>query len=154
MLCSLMNLERLQAVSSSWTRWINTINSQFVSAPDSLQDKLGISGKHASGYHAVAHIAYCCSHLPKQQNIPNFATLNKFLGQDTSPGKSLQRDMIDVMKKFTEIATSDKLRFGFSNIPHKVAPVEFVFIGRSPLTSLRPYGSTDCTVVQRTCYTC
>lgn len=127
---SLTNLEKLQAVSSQWTRWINTINTEFVAGPDGLQDKLGISGKHASGYHAVAHIVYCCSHLPKQQRIPTFATLSKFIDQDTTPSKTLQRDMVDVMKKFTEIATTDKLRFGFSTIPQKVAPVEFVYIGQ------------------------
>lgn len=103
-----------------------------MTGPDGLQDKLGMSGKHASGYHAVAHIAYCCSHLPKKQRIPTFATLNKFLDQDSIPSKNLQRDMVDVMKKFTQIATTEKLRFGFSNIPQKVAPVEFVYIGRSP----------------------
>jgi hypothetical protein len=94
-----------------------------------------MSGKHASGYHAVAHIAYCCSHLPKKQRIPPFATLSKFLNQETTPPKTLQRDMEDVMNKFTEIATTEKLRFGFSDIPQKVAPVEFVYIGQflSPL---------------------
>lgn len=120
--------EKLQAVSSPWTTWINTINAQFVTVADGLQAKLGISEKHASGYQAVANIAYCCSHLPKQQGMPTFSALNKFLDQDTTPSKTLQRDMVDVMKKFTEIATKDKLRFGFSNIPQKVAPVEFVFI--------------------------
>lgn len=128
--CSPTNLEKLQAVSSQWTRWINTINAEFVVGADGLQDKLGISGKHASGYHAVAHIVYCCSHLPKQQKIPSFATLSKFIDQDSTPPKTLQRDMADVMKKFTEIATTEKLRFGFSNIPQKVAPVEFVYIGQ------------------------
>jgi len=112
-----------------------------VTGPDGLQDKLGISGKHASGYHALAHIAYCCSHLPKRQKIPTFSTLNKFLDQDNNPPKNLQRDVVDVMKKFTEIATTEKLRFGFSNIPQKVAPVEFVYIGQSPLSLLRSYGS-------------
>jgi hypothetical protein len=128
--------EKLQAVSSPWTRWINTINAEFVTGPDGLQGKLGISGKHASGYHAVAHITYCCSHLPKQQKIPTFATLHKFLDQDTTPSKTFQRDMVDVMKRFTEIATTDKLRIGFSEITQKVAPVEFVYIGRSPSHSL------------------
>ena len=111
-----------------------------MTGPNSLQDKLGISGKHASGYHAVAHIAYCCSHLPKKQNVPGFAPLSKFLNQDGSPPKNLQRDIADVMKKFTEIATTEELRFPFSNIQHKVAPVEFVYIGQSPLPLLRPYG--------------
>lgn len=134
------NPEKLQAVSSSWTRWINSVNGDYVMGPNSLQEKLGISGKHASGYHAVAHIAYCCSHLPKKQNIPTFATLSKFLNQDGSPPKNLQRDVMDVMKKFTEIATTEKLRFPFSDIPHTVAPVEFVYIGQFPLPLLRPCG--------------
>jgi hypothetical protein len=139
-----VNLEKLQAVSSPWTTWINKVNAQFVLGPGNLQGQLGISGKHASGYHAVAHIAYCCSHLPKQQRIPTFATLSKFLDQDDPPTSTLQRDIEDLMKKFTEIATSDKLRFGFSNISQKVAPVEFVYIGRSPLPlprSCGPYAS-------------
>jgi hypothetical protein len=134
------NLEKLQAVSSPWTRWINIVNGDFVTGPEKLQEKLGISAKHASGYHAVAHIAYCCSHLPKKQKIPTFATLNKFLEQDNNPSKNLQRDVVDVMKKFTEIATTERLRFGFSEIPQKVAPVEFVYIGRSPLPSSCSYG--------------
>jgi len=138
--CSPKNLEKLQAVSSPWTRWINTVNSNFVTGPEGLQDKLGISTKHASGYHAVAHIVYCCYHLPKRQKIPTFATLNKFLDQESNPSKNLQRDVVDVMKKFSEIATTDKLRFGFSNIPQKVAPVEFVYIGQSPFPSLCSYG--------------
>ena len=100
-----------------------------------------MSGKHASGYHAVAHIAYSCSHLPKQQRNPTFATLSKFLNQDTSPSKALQRDMVDVMKKFTEIATTEKLRFGFSAISQKVAPVEFVYIGLFPLPLPRSHSS-------------
>lgn len=116
-------------MSSPWTTWINGVNAKFVTGSGGLQDKLGISGKHASGYHAVAHIAYCCSHLPRQQKIPTFATLNKFLDQDTNPSKTLQRDVKDVMNKFTEIATKDDLRYGFINIPQKVAPVEFVYIG-------------------------
>lgn len=136
-----MNIEKLQAVSSPWTTWINTINAQFVTGTGGLQDRLGISGKHASGYHAVAHIAYCCLHLPKQQKIPTFATLSKFLDQDGPPPKTLQRDMVDVMKRFTEIATTDKLRFGFSDIPQKVAPVEFVYIGQSQLPLPRSYAS-------------
>ena len=71
--------------------------------------------------------------------MPTFATLNKFLDQDTIPPKNLQRDMVDVMKKLTEIVTTNKLRIGFSNIQHKVAPVEFVYISRSPLFSLGPH---------------
>jgi len=62
--------------------------------------------------------------------MPTFAALSKFLDQDTIPPKTLQRDMEDVMRKFTEIATTEKLRFGFSTIPQKVAPVEFVYIGQ------------------------
>jgi len=49
--------------------------------------------------------------------------------------------MVDVMKKFTEIATTDKLRFGFSAIPQKVAPVEFVYIGQFLSPSLPSCGS-------------
>jgi len=124
----LTSSEKLQAVSSPWTRWINSVNAQYVAGPDGLQDKLGISGKHASGYHAVAHIAYCCFHLPKKQKIPTFATLSKFLDQGAGPSGALQRDMMDVMRKFTEIATAEKLRFGFTAISQKVAPVEFVYI--------------------------
>lgn len=141
MIYSPTNLEKLQAISSHWTRWINSINSEFVTGEDGLQTKLGISGKHASGYHAVVQIAYCCSNLPKKSNIPAFATLCKFLDQDTGPPKTLQRDLVDVMKKFIEIATTEKLRFGFSNIPQKVAPVEFVYIGQFLLLSLCTYGS-------------
>lgn len=152
--CSPVGVEKLQAVSSPWTRWINTINAQYVTGSDGLQDKLGISGKHASGYHAVAHIAYCCSHLPRQQKIPSFAALNKFLDQDTTPSKTLQRDMVDVMKKFTQIATTDKLRLGFSQIPQKVAPVEFVYIGQPPAPFCVPTDHTDCTVVQLLCCSC
>jgi len=49
--------------------------------------------------------------------------------------------MVDVMKKFTEIATTEKLRFGFSAIPQKVAPVEFVYIGQFLSPSLPSCGS-------------
>jgi len=62
--------------------------------------------------------------------MPSFATLSKFLDQETVPSKTLQKDMEDTMAKFTEIATTERLRFGFSTIQHKVAPVEFVYIGQ------------------------
>ena len=65
--------------------------------------------------------------------MPTFATLSKFLDQETAPSKTLQRDMEDTMVKFTEIATTEKLRIGFSTIQQKVAPVEFVYIGQFPL---------------------
>lgn len=134
------NPEKLQAISSLWTSWINSVNAEFVTSKDGLQETLGISGKHASGYHALSHIAYCCSHLPKKQTMPTFTTLSKFLDQETSPPKNLQRDMADVMKKFTEIATTEKLRFGFSTIHQKVAPVEFVYIGLSFSPLLHAHG--------------
>ena len=86
-------------------------------------------------------MVYCCYHLPKKQKIPTFATLNKFLDQESNPSKNLQRDVVDVMKRFKEIATMDKLRFGFSTIPQKVAPVEFVYIGQSPFPLSRPHGT-------------
>jgi len=71
--------------------------------------------------------------------MPAFATLSKFLDQETAPSKTLQRDMEDTMIKFTEIATTEKLRFGFSNIQQKVAPVEFVYIGQFLLPLLRNF---------------
>ena len=61
------------------------------------------------------------------------------------------------MKKFTEIASMEKLRFGFSSISQKVAPVEFVYIGRFLLCCCIPMvlgHCADSALMQPTCYTC
>lgn len=76
-------------------------------------------------------MVYCCDGLPKHQLLPTSQKVEKWLSRIDSPGEQFKDDIERVLKDFWLIADKKELNEGFTKIQQRVAPVEFLFVGKN-----------------------
>jgi hypothetical protein len=126
----LTTAERLQAISSPWAAWIGNLESQFVSAENGLANVLQWDTKRGRDFQCIAQLIYCCDNIPNQTGPPSMQKLSKWLLREDQPPETFKSRINEVLTSFRHIASSADLNSAFIKITARVAPVEFVFIGR------------------------
>lgn len=76
-------------------------------------------------------MVYCCDGLPGQQLIPTAQKVEKWLSRVDEPGQQFKDDIERVLKDFWLIADKKELNEGFTKIQQRLAPVEFLFVGKN-----------------------
>ena len=109
---------------------INDFQLRHVSNEGGLSSKLEWDTKRGRDFQCLANFIYCCDGLPKQL-IPSHQKMEKFLTQSNPPSATFKSDLNLVLNEFYFLATEKHLNIGFTQIEKRIAPVEFVFIGRS-----------------------
>jgi hypothetical protein len=126
--------EKLQAVASPWTDWVNDLELRHVANEGGLTKVLQWDTKRGRDFQCLAQFIYCCDGLPNHL-IPTHQKMERWLTRMDSPAQSFRVAINGVLDDFYYIATDKRLSSGFTKINKKLAPVEFVFIGSSGVST-------------------
>lgn len=86
--------------------------------------------KRGRDYQNLAHFIFCCDRLPAE-DLPTPHKLEVWLSREDPPTESFKNDIEAVLTDFWNMATDRSLNEAFRVINKRIAPVEFVFIGKS-----------------------
>jgi hypothetical protein len=113
-------------------------------------------------YQNLAHFIYCCDRLPVE-DLPTPQKLEVWLARVDPPSESFKRDIEEVLTDFWNMATDKTLNDAFRRINKRIAPVEFVFIGKTRFSciysnvylihaplSIKPFCYTSSEAIPRT----
>ncbi|KJA30200.1 hypothetical protein HYPSUDRAFT_126524 [Hypholoma sublateritium FD-334 SS-4] len=126
---SLTAAEKLQAISSPWGEWIGELESKHVNIEEGLGAKLSWDVSRGRDFQNIAHMIYCCDGYPNEQLLPTAQKIEKWISRADKPTVQFKEDIENVLRGLWVIATTEELKSGFVDIPQRVAPVEFIFIG-------------------------
>ena len=77
----------------------------------------------------MAQLVYCCEGIPERR-YPSAHKLDVWLQQKDQPDKHFQNAITKALQTFQFVASTPGYNLGFTEIANRVAPVEFVFIGK------------------------
>jgi len=80
-------------------------------------------------FQCIAQLVYCCDGLPEHL-IPTARKLETWLKRVDSPPTTFMSQINDVLSEFWHMSTTKGLDIAFTHVDKRVAPVEFVFIGK------------------------
>lgn len=121
--------EKLAAISSPYADWISELDYRHIRGiDDGLGEKLRWDSNRGKHFQGIAQIAFCIENLPDRSE-PTSVKLNAWLNRVDPPSQKFKEEIEDVLKRYWEIATNEKLRHGLTDKKTKVSPVEFAFIG-------------------------
>lgn len=106
-----------------------------MSCEEGITDRINFDIKRGKHFQSIAQLVYCCHGLPYQLT-PTKPKLEAFLNEEEGPSKEFIAAITKVVNELMEIASATKWNKAFRAIPQRVAPIEFVFIGMSSLSSL------------------
>lgn len=122
--------EKLQAIASPWSEWISDLGRRMLTSEGGLQSKIDVEFGRGRDFQVLASLVYCCESIPTR-SLANSTKLEAFLSRTDSPRAEFKKSIQDVLTSFWHIADKPELNVAFRNVKQRVAPVEFVFIGKS-----------------------
>ncbi|KAJ6539424.1 hypothetical protein B0H19DRAFT_1315289 [Mycena capillaripes] len=125
----LTTAEKLAAINSPWAEWIAQLESRHITIEGGLSQVLDWDTKRGREFQNIAHFVYCCDGYPDAENVPTAPKMDKWLSRVDPPNEQFKRDIDEALNEFGRIATDPQLKFGFTRVNKRIAPVEFVFIG-------------------------
>ena len=111
-------------------RWLSELESRHITVENGLSHVLEWDTKRGRDYQNLAHFIFCCDRLPVE-DLPTTHKLELWLSQGSPPMESFKKEIEDVLTDFWNMATDRSLNEGFRLINKRIAPVEFVFIGKT-----------------------
>jgi hypothetical protein len=87
--------------------------------------------KRGRDFQCIAQFVYCCDGLPDHL-FPTAQKMEKWLTRVDKPTPAFKSLINEVLRQFWVIAMTPNLKYAFTNIDKRLAPVEFVFVGREP----------------------
>jgi len=125
---SLNPAEKLQAISSPRAEWVSLLYHKHIDDDNALKKYIDVDIKRGRGFQSVAQLIYCCDGIP-QQLSPITKNLDEWLRNGDAPNEKFKSLIDDVLTAFKYMASDDKYNMAFKQIPSRVAPLEFIFIG-------------------------
>ncbi|GBE81572.1 hypothetical protein SCP_0313010 [Sparassis crispa] len=120
--------EKLQAIASPWAEWISDLEARFISSDDGLTSVIDVDTKRGRDFQCLSQLVYCCDGYPEHL-LPTSQKMESFVSRMDVPNAVFKTAIKDVLTEFWHIANTPQLNAAFTNIPKRVAPAEFVFIG-------------------------
>ena len=111
-------------------RWLSELESRHITVENGLSYVLEWDTKRGRDYQNLAHFIFCCDRLPVE-DLPTPHKLEMWLSQENPPTEPFKQDIEEVLTDFWNMATDHSLNEGFRLINKRIAPVEFVFIGKT-----------------------
>jgi len=145
---SLSPAEKLQAVSSARSDWINELQVEFLTKQSKeeveengpgIADVINVNLARGASFLLLGSIAWYCHGLPEQRSYSP-TKLEAWLVAEEPLSNDFKSDIVEVLTEFKTICTDKNLAYGFTEIGRRVAPVEFAFIG---ILLYVLYGSTE-----------
>jgi hypothetical protein len=115
-------------VASPWAVWIGELQGQFVDVDDGLSTVFNWNTKRGADYQCLAQMVFCCEDVWSRPT-PSGKRLSTWLSRGDEPQRSFKDAVVGALRELWHIATAANLNQAFINIPRRVAPVEFVFMG-------------------------
>lgn len=126
--------EKLAAISSPYANWITELDYKHVrDDAQGLVTLIKFNYKRGAHFQCLAQMVYCIEKLPGRSE-PTTTRVQSWLKRVDAPGPQLQREIEAVLGTYWFIANDENLKRPF-DVKNKVAPVEFVFIGKRSMFS-------------------
>jgi hypothetical protein len=106
-----------------------------------LSDVLEWDTKRGRDFQNIAHMVFCCDGLPDEL-LPTAQKIEKWISRIDYPPEQFKADIEEVLTAFWRIASNKNYNEAFTKITQRIAPVEFIFIGKLRTTTKFP-SSTD-----------
>lgn len=120
------------AIASPYTEWVHQLEQKYV-APrdenDGLSQLIEWDTKRGRDFQCLAQILYCCEYLPIR-TAPGMQKLESYLCRVDPPVLQFKNEIDNVMSSFWNIASEPELNAPFTKVQKRVAPIEFVFVGK------------------------
>lgn len=110
-------------------RWITQLEARHVAVEGGLSDVLEWDTKRGRDFQNIAHMVFCCDGLP-DEFLPTAQKIEKWISRIDNPPEQFKADIEDVLTTFWKIASDKKYNEAFTKISQRIAPVEFIFIGK------------------------
>ena len=98
-----------------------------------LSDVLEWDTKRGRDFQNIAHMVFCCDGLPDEL-LPTAQKIEKWISRIDSPPEQFKADIEEVLTAFWRIASNKKYNEAFTKVTQRIAPVEFIFIGKLQTT--------------------
>ena len=105
------------------------MEAKHVTVHGGLSSQFEWDTKRGRDFQNIAHFVYCCDGLPNE-NLPTAQKLETWLSRVDPPGDQLKKEIDETLRELWMIAKEKNLNKGFTAIGKRLAPVEFVFIGK------------------------
>ena len=110
-------------------RWITQLEARHVTVEGGLSDVLEWDTKRGRDFQNIAHMVFCCDGLPDEV-LPTAQKIEKWISRIDNPPEQFKADIEEVLTAFWRIASNKKYNEAFTKISQRIAPVEFIFIGK------------------------
>ena len=110
-------------------RWITQLEARHVAVDGGLSDVLEWDTKRGRDFQNIAHMVFCCDGLPSEL-LPTAQKIEKWISRIDKPPEQFKADIEEVLTAFWRIASSKNYDEAFTKITQRIAPVEFIFIGK------------------------
>ena len=114
---------------TTMARWITQLEARHVSVDGGLSDVLEWDTKRGRDFQNIAHMVFCCDGLPDEL-LPTAQKIEKWISRVDNPPEQFKIDIEEVLTAFWRIASNKKYNEAFTKISQRIAPVEFIFIGK------------------------
>ena len=94
-----------------------------------LSEVLEWDTKRGRDFQNIAHMVFCCDGLPEEL-LPTAQKIEKWISRTDKPPEQFKADIEEVLTAFWRIASNKKYNEAFTKITQRIAPVEFIFIGK------------------------
>jgi len=110
-------------------RWITQLEARHVAVDGGLSDVLEWDTKRGRDFQNIVHMVFCCDGLPEEL-LPTAQKIEKWISRIDNPPEQFKADIEEVLTAFWRIASSKNYNEAFTKITQRIAPVEFIFIGK------------------------
>jgi hypothetical protein len=100
-----------------------------------LSDVLEWDTKRGRDFQNIAHMVFCCDGLPDEL-LPTAQKIEKWISRVDNPPEQFKADIEEVLTAFWRIASNKKYNEAFTKVTQRIAPVEFIFIGKLQTTQI------------------
>jgi hypothetical protein len=110
--------------------WIELLVRQHATIDGGLAETLDWDTNRARDYQCMAQLIYCCDKFVQQAHPQSPAKIEEWISQPDEPNARFKADIKTTLDNFCFLAADEKHNAAFKKIKKRVAPVEFVFIGK------------------------
>lgn len=116
-------------LTTIWQRWIAQLEDQHVAVDGGLSYVLEWDTKRGRDFQDIAHMVFCCDGLPDEL-LPTAQKMEKWISRVDNPPAQFKINIEEVLTAFWRIASNKRYNEAFTKITQRLAPVEFIFIGK------------------------
>jgi hypothetical protein len=115
-------------------RWVAEVVAKHVSVDGGLYQQLRWDTQRAKDFQGICQIIFCCEDVEAKKTGMTASTLEKWLARPEVPTKEFRQQIDSTMYCYSQLAAlKDEQHSPFSQVEQRLAPAEFVFIGKAIL---------------------